>query len=125
MGFFDKPFWESIRERALRIQNCRNCGAFRYPPGPTCPDCLSTDHDWIAISGRGEILSWVVFHRGYLPAYPPPYNVIAVRLDEGPTIVSNLEGETPRESWIGARVSLIYATMPDGAILPRFILSDN
>ena len=94
------------------------------PPGPACAECLSTQYAWDAISGRGEILSWAIFHRGYLPGYPPPYNVIAVRLDEGPIMISNLEGPIPAGSWIGRRVELCYASMPDGIVLPRFRLAD-
>ena len=67
----------------------------------------------------------MVFHRQYLPAYPAPYNVVAVRLDEGPLMVSNLEGPVPEGSWIGRRVRLTYAEMPDGAVLPRFVLEDG
>ncbi len=67
-------------------------------------------------------MSWIVFHRRYLAAYHPPYNVIAVRLEEGPLMISNLEGVSPSGSWIGSKVSLTYTTMPDGAVLPRFAL---
>lgn len=37
-------------------------------------------------------------------------------------MISNLEGETPSGTWIGERVKLVYVTMPDGVILPRFEL---
>jgi uncharacterized protein len=122
MGLHDAPMWASIRERRLRLQRCKACGTWQYPPGPGCPRCLSTDLGWRAVSGGARIVSWVVFHRQYLPAYPAPYNVIAVRLDEGPLMVSNLEGPTPEGSWIGRWVRLTYAVMPDGAVLPRFVL---
>lgn len=121
-GLYDRPMWDSIGARAMKLQCCKGCGAFRYPPGPVCPECLSEESEWTALSGRGTIASWVIFHRGYLPAYPPPYNVIAVRLAEGPIMISNLEGPGPQGSWIGAPVSLVYATMPDGFVLPRFVL---
>ncbi len=122
LGLYDKPMWEGIASRRLVLQRCTNCGHFRYPPGPTCPECLSAECAWIAPSGGAEILSWAIFHRGYLAAYPPPYNVIAVRLDEGPILISNLEGHEPDGSWIGQRVELCYVTMPDGMVLPRFHL---
>jgi uncharacterized OB-fold protein len=60
-----------------------------------------------------------------LPAYPPPYNVIAVRLAEGPIMISNLEGDAPEGSWIGHIVRLIYVPMPDAFILPRFVLAST
>lgn len=124
-GLHDAQMWETIRARAFALQRCAGCGTFRYPPAPACPDCLSPDFTWQPLSGGAEILSWVVYHRQYLPAYPAPYNVIAVRLDEGPIMLSNLDGPTPASSWIGARVRLTYAEMPDGAVLPRFILAEG
>ena len=122
LGLYDKPMWDSIDDGEMRLQRCKQTGVFHYPPGPVSPTCLSGDLEWVPISGRGVILSWVIFHQQYLPAYPAPYNVIAVRIEEGPVLISNLEGETPDGSWIGHKVRLIYAKMPDGVVLPRFEL---
>ncbi len=122
MGLYDAPMWGSIHARKMTLQKCCSCASFRYPPGPTCGECLSMQYEWTTIKGGGEIWSWVVFHRSYLPAYPAPYNVIAVKLEEGPMLISNLDGELPAGSWIGCRVQLNYVNMPDGAVLPRFRL---
>lgn len=122
MGLFDHPMWKSIADRKWQLQCCGRCGAYQYPPAPGCSECLSTDLQWKPISGEGRIISWTIFERQYLPAYPAPYNVIAVRLAEGPVVISNLEGGVPEGTWIGKDVSLIYVTMPDGFVLPRFRL---
>lgn len=124
LGLYDRPMWDSIDARAMQLQRSKATGAFMYPPGPAMPGDPLGELEWARISGRGVILSWVIFHRHYLPAYPPPYNVIAVRLQEGPTIISNLEGPTPEGSWIGRAVRLVYVAMPDGVVLPRFELAD-
>lgn len=123
LGLYDTPMWESIRARRMCLQRCRACGAWQYPPGPGCVQCGGEDQEWAPLSGQATVLSWAVFHRQYLPAYPAPYNVVAVRLAEGPVMISNLEGEPPEGSWIGAKVRLTYADMPDGAVLPRFALA--
>ncbi|HEY0294667.1 MAG TPA: OB-fold domain-containing protein [Bordetella sp.] len=122
LGMYDAPMWESIRAGGMTLQCCRECRVFQYPPAPVCHACLSSELDWTPVGGEGEILSWVVYHRQYLPAYPAPYNVISVRLKEGPVLVSNLEGSVPEGSWIGRKVRLRYAEMPDGFVLPRFAL---
>jgi uncharacterized OB-fold protein len=124
MGLYDQPLWESIRQGQLKLQRSKATGAFIYPPAPVCPETLSPELEWTPVCGRGEILSWVIYHKQYLPAYPAPYNVIAVRLEEGPVMISNLQGPVPDSSWIGRKVRLVYASMPDGAVLPRFELSD-
>jgi uncharacterized OB-fold protein len=122
-GLYDGPMWDSIARRRMALQCCEACGAWQYPPGPGCTVCGSEALAWNPVSGRATILSWVVFHRQYLPAYPAPYNAIAVRLAEGPVMISNLDGAKPAGSWIGQAVGLIYVDMPDGAVLPRFVLS--
>jgi uncharacterized OB-fold protein len=122
MGLYDKPMWESIDARGMKLQCCAECQTWLYPPAPVCPKCLSCELVWTPISGRGRIVSWVVFHRHYLPAYPPPYNAVAVRLDEGPTMISNLEGAMPDEGSMGREVRLVYVTMADGVVLPRWSL---
>ncbi len=122
MGIYDRKMWEFIANRNWHLQSCCDCGAFQYPPAPGCSVCLSTKLEWKPVSGKARIISWTIFHKQYLAAYPAPYNVVAVRLEEGPVFISNIEGPTPEASWIGANVQLVYATMPDGFILPRFRL---
>ncbi|MBL8688044.1 MAG: OB-fold domain-containing protein [Rhodospirillaceae bacterium] len=108
MTHFDKPMWASIERGRLELQACLDCGQFRYPPGPACPHCLSMQAEWRAVSGRATILSWVVFHKTYFDDHPAPYNAIAVRLEEGPIVVTTLAGEPPRGSWIGKEVEFCY-----------------
>lgn len=123
VGLYDEPMWRSIAAKALELQRCSACSRFQYPPAPVCTHCGGLELQWQPVSGAGTIISWVVFHKTYLQAYVAPYNVIAVRLSEGPVMVSNLEPPEPPQSWIGAAVTLVYVTMPDGQVLPRFRLS--
>lgn len=126
LGLYDEPFWNRLKETGrMHLQCCSRCGTWRYPPGPACSACLSPDYEWKPVSGGGELLSWVMFRKQYLPAYPAPYNVIAVRLDEGPTLISNLVSDPEGgEKIIGRRVRLKVVDMDDGVALPRFELAD-
>lgn len=121
VGLYDRPMWESVQRRSMALQCCEACGTYQYPPGPACTACLSDSLAWRTLSGRGTILSWVVFHKTYLDDYPAPYNVIAVRLEEGPVMVSNLDGPPPEGNWIGTPVLLRYVTTAHRAVLPRFV----
>jgi uncharacterized OB-fold protein len=114
--------WDHLdRTERLHLQCCTDCGAWRYPPGPACPECLSAVCDWKPVSGGAELMSWVMFRRQYLPEYPAPYNVIAVRLDEGPILISNLVEDPPEgAALIGCRLRLRVIRMDDGVALPRF-----
>ncbi len=104
----DRPMWASIKRHRLELQKCESCGHVRYPPASVCPECLSDHATWQPVSGEGTIISWVVFHKKYFDDHPPPYNSAAVRLDEGPIVVTQLVGTEPEGSWIGRRVRLDY-----------------
>lgn len=108
MGFYDTPMWQSMQDRKLALQSCDACGHVRYPPAPVCPVCLSEHASWKPVAGTGTIVSWVVFRRQYFSDFPAPYNAIAVRLDEGPIIITRLFGTPPEGSWIGRRIVLDY-----------------
>ena len=91
LGVYEKPFWDSVQKRELRLQRCEN-GHYRFPPGPCCPNCTSTEFSWENVSGQGRLVSWTVFHRQYFPGLPLPYTVICGELAEGPLVIANLVG---------------------------------
>jgi hypothetical protein len=121
--FYDQPMWESIRAHRWQLQQCDDCGEYRYPPAPNCPHCLSLKSTWKPLSGKGQVLSWVVFHRQYFDNFPPPYNSVAVQLQEGPIVISNLVGEEPKGSWIGRDVEITYAEDPAIGTVPKVRLA--
>jgi len=117
---YDGPMWESVAAGAMQLQACSECGAMRYPPGPTCPKCLSTDSVWAPIAGQGKILSWTTFHRQYLIAYPAPHTVVAVELSEGPIMIGHVAAEEVGKLKVGAPVRMIYVDHADGYRIPSF-----
>jgi uncharacterized protein len=97
MDPFAEEFWQFTLQREFRLQRCADCGKFRWPPSAICDQCLSERYDWTAISGRGRLLSWVVFHRAYFEEYPAPHTAIAVELEEGPLFMSTPERIDPQD----------------------------
>jgi uncharacterized protein len=120
---YDAPMWDSVAAGAMRLQRCANCGRWRYPPGPSCPACLSTEATWDMVSGGGRLLSWTTFHRQYLPAYPSPATCVAVELAEGPIVIGNIDFAETKKLTVDAPMQLIYGTHADGYALPRFRLA--
>ncbi|MGQ7793605.1 Zn-ribbon domain-containing OB-fold protein [Faunimonas sp. B44] len=122
---YDQTMWESIAEDRMRMQRCGECGTFRYPPGACCPNCLSTEADWEEVSGRGKVLSWITYHKQYLPAYPAPTTIVAAMLDEGQILITNIDrAETPKLA-LDRPVRLIYGDHPDGYRIPRFTIDEQ
>lgn len=127
-----KPFWEGAARGELLVQRCSDCGRMRIPPRPMCPDCRSLANEWVPLSGNGRVWSYVVPHPPLLPAYTElaPFNVIAVELDEDPSLrlignlVASADGAInevdPRTIEIGEPVRVVFAKVED-VHLPRWV----
>jgi hypothetical protein len=60
-------------------------------------------------------------HRSYSPLAPEvPYNVVVVRLEEGPLIVSNMPGALWDELRLGLRVNVCFEQVSTEITLPLF-----
>ncbi|MEJ1979144.1 MAG: OB-fold domain-containing protein [Acetobacteraceae bacterium] len=73
-------------------------------------------------SGKGELWSFVVFHQNYFDGMKDelPYPVVMVKLNEGPYLLTNIEGMTISQLAIGMRMSVRFVDGPDGFVLPQF-----
>jgi len=87
-----KPYWDALKQGHLTFQRCRRCSHAWLPARAECPECLADDWEWTKASGRGRIVSWVVYHHAYHEAFKArlPYNVTLVELDEGPRLITNI-----------------------------------
>ena len=115
-------FWDGCRRGELRLQRCRDCGAYRHHPRPMCPACHSLAHDWVRSSGRGTIYSFTIAHRPTLPAFEDhlPYNVVVIELEEGVFMVSNLVDCRNEDIRIGLPVEVVFEALNEDIVLPKF-----
>ncbi len=118
----NRPYWEGVRVGELRMQRCRACGALRFPPGRLCAECLGEESAWAALSGKGTVWSYCVFHRAYFAGFEAelPYNVVLVQLAEGPKLYSNLVGVPNERIRIGMPVRARFERVTDEVTLVRF-----
>lgn len=116
------PFWEGTRAHELRLLHCNACGHFWFPPSSRCPQCLSTDCEWQAVSGRGKVWSWIVMHQRYFAAFESeiPYNVAYVQLDEGPKLMTNLVDCDPADIRCDMPVQVVFEDVTPEITLPKF-----
>ena len=99
---FNQEYWSAATRRQLALQHCRECDHYQFYGRPFCLRCES-DVEWVPVSGTGTIYSMTTVRRQLLPEPPVPYIVAVVELDEGPRMVTNIEGEGVQ---IGDRVQL-------------------
>ncbi len=118
------PYWQGCNEGELRIQRCGDCGHLRFPARPMCPRCQSLESDWVAVSGRGVVYSWVVCHPPLLPAFQEraPLAVVLVELEEGEDLrlVGNWMGGSADEISIGLPVEVVFERVTEDLQLPHW-----
>ena len=75
-----RPFFDASKNGQLMVQKCDSCGVLRFPPRRMCSECLSRESSWTAVSGEGEVYSFIIMHRVYHPAFATqvPYAVSPV-----------------------------------------------
>ena len=123
----DRPFWDAARKGEMRMQRCRACMQWRFPPAPVCANCGSKEAGWEALSGLGTITSFVVFHKPYFEQVRSavPYAVVLVRFDEGPRYYGNLLDVPCEQIRIGMRVRTEFVDIGDGFMVPQFVSTNS
>lgn len=120
----DAPFWEATRKHELVIQRCSKCGTFRHLPAVACYNCQSFDHEWVRVSGKGVIFSYInIFH----PVHPAvkervPYNVVLVELPDAGNVrlIGNIV-DTPFEAlYVGMPVEVFFEDIDEQTTLPQW-----
>jgi hypothetical protein len=116
-----EPYWLAAKADQLVAPRCRECGAFRFPPTPFCPECRSQAVDWVELRGPLTVFSYSVV-RG-LPGLTDLVLVpVVVEAADAPGVhvVSNLVGVDPDAVHIGMRVVADFVTISEGWKLPIF-----
>ena len=117
-----KPYWDACRKHELRIQRCKRCGEYRHYPQPMCPHCYSFEVDWVKVSGKGKVYSWVVCHHAFHPAFAEevPYAVVTIELEEGVRLISRMVDTKPEELAIDMPVEVVFEDVNEEVTLPVF-----
>ena len=96
------------------LQRSRSDGAFVFPPRVAQPRSGATDLEWTPASGLGTVYSTTVVR-----CKPPAvdYNVALIDLDEGPRLMSRIDGVAPADVRIGMRVRARVTVENDAPLL--------
>lgn len=114
------PFFEGASRHQLVLQRCSACGLWIFFPRVACPHCLSESVHWTEASGRGELVSYCIVYRPHHPAFydEVPIYFGAIKLAEGPTMLSEIRAESEKELFIGAPMTVDFAEVAKGLTLP-------
>ena len=85
----EREYFAHLAQGRFMLQRSRASGAFFFYPRVAEPLTGATDLEWAAPSGRG-----IVYSSTLVRQKPPAadYNVVLVDLDEGPRLMSRVQG---------------------------------
>ena len=107
-------FLKFLEQGSFRLQRSRSSGRHIFYPRVAEPSTGSTDLEWVEASGRGTVYSTTVI-RQKPPA--PNYNLALVDLEEGPRMMTRVEGIAPEQVTIGMPVKAKIVREDDRALL--------
>jgi uncharacterized OB-fold protein len=113
-------FWAGARRGELCLRQCRSCGSFLHLPRAYCRACKSWDTRWQPVSGRGRLYSYTVADHQVHAAFPVPYTIVLVELDDAPGVrlVGSLPGAP--ELVIGQAMEAWFEPIGGGVVLPQW-----
>jgi uncharacterized OB-fold protein len=107
-------YFAHLAQGRFMLQRSRASGRYFFYPRVAEPVTGVRDLEWVEASGRGTVHATTVVR-----VKPPqqPYNVALVDLDEGPRVMSRVEGIAPEAVRIGMKVRARIGTQDERPIL--------
>jgi len=102
-------FVKHLEEGRIMGTRCEKCGKLHFPPRADCADCLSSNMEWVELSGRGKMITYTTAH--FAPVGfedEAPYTLALAELDDGPRVFASLSKDIPEnEIKIGMNLKLV------------------
>jgi uncharacterized OB-fold protein len=115
-------FWEGLKQGKVLATKCKKCGKLYFPPAADCPDCLSSEMEWVELSNEAEIETFTyVVVRPTSFQQNKPYTVAIGRLKEGVRVLAWLTGFKLSEIKVGMKAKLAAKVTAEGNLTYEFI----
>ena len=120
-----EEYWKAAKEHRFIIQKCGDCGETQFYPRGVCSHCLSSNLDWIEVSGEATVYSCSVNYRAGHPGFAEktPFVLAIVDLAEGPRMMTNIVTTDVESVRIDQRVTVQFDDVTPEVTLPKFTVS--
>ena len=110
----EKDYFAFLAEGKFMLLRERTSGNYMHYPRVAEPRTGSTDLEWVPAGGGGTVYSTSVMRQR-----PPKesYNVALIDLDEGPRMMSRVDGIAPDAVKIGMKVRAKIIQEDDASVL--------
>lgn len=105
-----KTYFDYLANGKFMIQRSPSTGEWVFYPRMVAPRTGATDLEWTAPSGFGTVYATTV-KRMKPPA--EDVSIAIVELDEGPRLMTHVQGIAPADVKIGMRVTALIVDGPD------------
>jgi uncharacterized protein len=125
------PYWEAAKQGRLLIAACTTCGKLHHYPRAFCPHCWSEDVHPVQATGTGTLYTYSTVYVNDLAPFKErlPYVAAIVELDEGPRLMTLIEGVEPDQLDVGMAVAAVFRPVddsdPDSPYLTVFTPSER
>jgi len=122
-----RAFADGLGRGELLASRCTACGVEYYPPRSDCPQCLGSEFEWSAVTGKGRLLTHTavfVAPRHFAPdlsqaapfcAYVyQPAAVGIVEMEGGLRVMGWIRGVAPEAIRVGMELEPRPEILPDG-----------
>lgn len=118
----EQEFFDHLAQGKFMLQRSRSSGKCFFYPRVAEPVTGARDLEWVEASGRGTVHATTVVR-----VKPPqqPYNVVLVDLEEGPRVMSRVEGMAPDAVYIGMKVQARIGTQDERPLLLFEVATDT
>lgn len=120
-----ESWWAAVQDRTLMVNACTSCGCSSLYVRPFCPHCWSEDVALKPATGRARLYTWTVVHQNAAPFDTrTPYVVAMVDLEEGPRLMTVVEGCSVDDLRADMELVLGFREEEDGFVVPVFRPAD-
>ncbi|KQC36471.1 Zn-ribbon domain-containing OB-fold protein [Frankia sp. ACN1ag] len=110
--------WQGWQRRELRVDRCKDCGTWVFPPRPFCPGCWSDALVGTALGGAGRLVSYSLPR--VAPGSPPVVSgVVALAEAPGVRLLARIVGIEPERVTRGMPLALGWWE-DAGGVYPQF-----
>ena len=112
MPFTVSNFYGFLKQMQFMAAKCNECKTKILPPKPICPNCLSTNLNWIKVKDTGKLLSYTVIHVAPEQFQSlTPYSVGIVEFEECLRLPGMICDVSPEKIKIGMKLKINSVTI--------------
>ncbi len=105
-----RAYFAGLREQAIRVPRCTDCGVLQWPPRELCGHCQGSSFEQVDVPTVGEVYTYTVMNRAFHPWFRDkvPYGAAVVEVAPGVRILGRYAGDDVESLHCGQRMVAVF-----------------